>query len=96
VYITITTIPLFINNSFSPNGDGMFDFFIIEGIKNFPDSELNIFNRWGEIIFHATGYQNNWDGFTGFKEELPEATYYYHLDLRDGTKPFTGYIVLKR
>jgi len=96
VFITVTTIPLFINNSFSPNGDGMFDFFIIEGIKSFPKSELNIFNRWGEIIFESIGYQNDWDGFTGFKEELPEATYYYHLNLNDGTEPLTGYIVLKR
>jgi gliding motility-associated-like protein len=96
VYVTVTIIPLFINNSFSPNGDGLFDFFIIEGIKSYPESELNIFNRWGEVIFKAKGYQNNWDGFTGFKEEVPEATYYYHLDLKDGSKPFTGYIVLKR
>jgi gliding motility-associated-like protein len=96
VFVSVTTIPLFINNSFSPNGDGTFDFFIIEGIKSFPKSKLNIFNRWGEIVFESTGYQNDWDGFTGFKEELPEATYYYHLDLNDGSKPLTGYIVLKR
>lgn len=96
VFIRIKSVPLFIHNSFSPNGDGMFDYFTIEGIKNFPNSELKIFNRWGEIVFRATGYQNNWDGFTGFKEELPEATYYYHLDLKDGSAPLTGYIVLKR
>jgi gliding motility-associated-like protein len=96
VFIKINTIPLFIHNSFSPNGDGIFDYFIIEGIKSYPESELRIFNRWGEIVFRATGYQNNWDGYTGFKEELPEATYFYHLDLKDGSKPLTGYIVLKR
>jgi gliding motility-associated-like protein len=96
VFIKVNTIPLFIHNSFSPNGDGVFDYFVIEGIKSFPDSELSIFNRWGEIVFKATGYDNNWDGFTGFKEELPQATYFYHLDLKDGSKPLTGYIVLKR
>ncbi len=96
VFVTVKAFPLFIHNAFSPNGDGVFDFFIIEGIRSYPESELSIFNRWGEIVYRAKGYQNDWDGFTGFKEELPEATYFYHLDLKDGTKPYTGYLILKR
>lgn len=96
VYVTVKNIPLFIHNSFSPNGDGIFDFFIIEGIVSYPESKLLIFNRWGEVIYEAIGYQNNFDGFTGFKEQLPDATYFYHLDLKNGSKPLTGYLVLKR
>ena len=96
VYVTVKNIPIFINNSFSPNSDGIFDNFIIEGILSFPESKLVIFNRWGEIVFEAIGYKNNFDGFTGFKEELPSATYFYHLDLKDGSKPLTGYLILKR
>ncbi len=96
VYITVKNIPLFINNSFSPNGDGVFDNFIIEGIVSYPESKLLVFNRWGEIVFETIGYKNDFDGFTGFKEELPDATYYYYLDLKDGSKPLTGYLVLKR
>ncbi len=96
VYVVVKNIPLFIHNSFSPNGDGVFDFFIIEGIVSYPESKLLVFNRWGEVVFEATGYNNDFDGFTGFKEELPDATYYYHLDLKDGSKPLTGYLVLKR
>ena len=74
----------------------MFDNFIIEGIISYPESKLLIFNRWGEIVFETIGYKNDFDGFTGFKEELPDATYYYYLDLKDGSKPLTGYLVLKR
>lgn len=96
VYIQMNAVPLFINNAFTPNNDGLFDTFIIEGINNFPKSELLVFNRWGEIIFKATGYNNDWNGFTGFKEEVPEATYFYQLNLNDGSKPFTGYLVLTR
>lgn len=96
IFVQVNKESLFINNSFSPNNDGIMDFFVIEGIKNFPDSKLIIFNRWGEKIFQVVGYQNNFNGFTGFNEELPEATYFYTLDLNNGEKPFSGFIVLQR
>lgn len=52
---------LFIPNSFSPNGDGLNDFFKAEGhdIKSF---EIWIFNRWGDMVFHSTDIDARWDG----------------------------------
>ena len=72
---------LFIPESFSPNGDGYNDRFVILGIENFSDNELMVFNRQGVTVYYRANYQNDWDG----KPEegrvlggvLPEGTYYY-------------------
>ena len=70
---------------FTPNGDGVNDTWVVEGIENFPDSQLEIFNRWGERVYLATGYQNDWNGTTSSGTELPAGTYYFILQLNDGT-----------
>lgn len=96
VYITVTTKPLDIPNSFSPNGDGVLDLFVIDGINNYPGNKLTIFSRWGDVVLEVTEYENNWDGTRDFSEQLAEGIYYYTLDLADGTDPLNGYIMLKR
>ncbi len=79
---------------FSPNGDGINDFFVIEGIEWWPDHALSIFNRWGEEVFHASPYHNDWDGT--FKNlNLPDGTYFYLLEYGDG-KVMSGYVQLRR
>jgi len=70
---------------FTPNGDGVNDTWVVEGIENFPDSQLEIFNRWGERVYLAIGYQNDWNGTTANGSELPAGTYYFILQLNDGT-----------
>ncbi|MRT93188.1 tandem-95 repeat protein [Ancylomarina sp. 16SWW S1-10-2] len=84
---------------FSPNGDGVNDFFVIKGIKDFPNSVLRIFNRWGAKIYSKKGYQNDWDGradnsLTVGSEVIPEGTYYYVLDLKNGSKALKGFIYI--
>lgn len=83
-------------NSFSPNNDGVYDVFTIEGIRNFPENKLIIFSRWGDIIYEKSGYANDWDGSRGFSEEVPEGVYFYQLELNDGSDPVKGYLYLKR
>jgi len=72
---------LFIPESFSPNGDGYNDRFVILGIENYPDNELMVFNRQGITVFYRADYQNDWDGTPEEGRiqggELPEGTYYY-------------------
>jgi gliding motility-associated-like protein len=63
-------------NTFTPNSDGYNDTWEIPNIKNYPDSELMIVNRWGNEVFRMTNYDNSWDG-TG----LPEGTYFYSLKI---------------
>ncbi|MEQ9188790.1 MAG: gliding motility-associated C-terminal domain-containing protein [Cryomorphaceae bacterium] len=68
---------------FSPNGDGVNDFFIIDRIENYPNASVQIFNRWGNLIFESpSGYTTPWNG-TYKGKSLPVGTYYYVIDLND-------------
>lgn len=100
---TVITYPteFFIPEGFSPNSDGTNDLFVIRGILNYPNNKFSIFNRWGNKVFEASPYQNNWDGKSMFGllvggDELPIGTYFYVLDLMDGTAIFKGTIYLNR
>ncbi len=75
-----------IPNTITPNGDGKNDVFRIDAIEfqpdRFKDAELVVFNRWGDVVYKSgRPYANNWDGTNGNGNNLPEATYYYILDL---------------
>ncbi|NPD47797.1 gliding motility-associated C-terminal domain-containing protein, partial [Lentimicrobium sp. S6] len=95
-------LPLDIPNGFSPNDDGINDYFVIQGIENYPNAIITIFNRWGNIVFEAEGgYDNSWSGKNQFGitvggDELAVGTYFYVIDLHDGTKAIRGYIYLSR
>lgn len=54
--------------------------FFIEELENYPDNKLIVFNRWGDVVYEAEPYLNDWDG-TYKGESLPAATYYYILYL---------------
>ena len=95
VTIRIRCSPVEAYEGFSPNGDGVNDFFIVEGIEDLPDSELTIYNRWGNEVFSATGYRNDWGG-TWDDDTLVDGTYFYVLDLGDGGEPLSGWVFLWR
>jgi gliding motility-associated-like protein/uncharacterized repeat protein (TIGR01451 family) len=91
----------FIPDGFSPNGDGINDFFVIKGIENYPKNTFIIYNRWGNKVFESSPYNNNWDGETieGIRlggNKLPTGTYFYLLDLGDKSKIIKGNIYLNR
>ena len=91
---------IIIPEGFSPDGDGINDFFVIKGIENYPDNYIKILNRWGNTVFETNGYNNNWNGkstkgLTVGNNDLPEGTYFYILKLTSG-KIKKGYIYLKR
>jgi gliding motility-associated-like protein len=84
--VTVYVIP-YIPNAFTPNGDGLNDTFRILGLpnQNITLFNLQIFNRWGEIVFHSTDVQQGWDG--RLKGELcPEGTYVWVIFYEDGSK----------
>lgn len=88
-------------NVFTPNGDGVNDRFFIKNINKFPNNSIKIFNRWGNIVYEAAPYQNNWEGFSHFGitiggDNLPIGTYFYILNLGDGSKIKKGYVYLNR
>ena len=76
--------------------------FLISCIENYPNNKLEVYNRWGNIVYQAKGYSNTWDGTSNGRvtineaKELPVGTYYYVLDLGDGSKPKTGWIYINR
>ena len=55
-------------NSVTPNGDGDNDFFLISGISNYPDNEVQIFNRWGVKVYETKGYNETDNVFKGISE----------------------------
>jgi gliding motility-associated-like protein len=73
-------------NTITPNGDGLNDRLIFDFLdinpEQFDDNEIVIFNRWGDILYEAGPYRNEWDGTTEDGNELPEGTYYYILRLK--------------
>ncbi len=99
----VETIPtdFFVPEGFSPNDDSINDLFVIRGIKNYPKNEIVIYNRWGEKVYEAAPYENLWDGKTSKGlliggNDLPVGTYFYILDLGDGSNVLKGAIYLNR
>ncbi len=86
---------LIIPQGFSPNGDGVGDQWIVQGLINYPNNQIKIFNRWGAEVFSARPYNNDWNG-RNQGSDLPVGTYYYILDLGNGNDPRTGYVYLNR
>ncbi len=72
---------LHIPDAFSPNGDGINDYFEIKG-NQFTGYEITIYNLWGSVIFNATDTNNRWDG-TMYGIPLPAATYVYKIKITD-------------
>jgi gliding motility-associated-like protein len=83
-------------NAFSPNGDGINDKWDIELLKDaFPECIINVYNRYGQIIFHSTGYDKPWDG-TFQSKPVPIGTYYYIIDLKNNIQSITGFLDVLR
>jgi gliding motility-associated-like protein len=67
-------------NTFTPNGDGNNDTWYIGNIQKYPDNRLEVYNRYGKLVYRTSHYINNWNGRVS-GEELPSGTYFYDLDL---------------
>ena len=85
--------------SISPNGDGKNDYFFIDCKKKgcsdvlevcFPENEIVIFNRWGNVVFKDRPYKNNWDA-----QGLPDGVYYYQFRRDPNSKVEKGSIIVK-
>lgn len=105
-YFTIDTLPCppTVYNHFTPNNDGFNDTFFIEGLRDiFKNFQLEIYNRWGTLVWKGNNNTPDWDGFANQgniigSQQLPAGTYYYCLYLREPNyeKPITGWVFLNK
>jgi gliding motility-associated-like protein len=86
---------IIIYNGFSPNGDNINEYFKIENIEKHPDSDVKVYNRWGNLVFEKKGYKNDWDGKFN-NRDLPTGTYFYRLEIDGGRRSYSGYLQLHR
>lgn len=89
-----------IPQGFSPNGDGVNDYFVIEGNEYYTIS-IKIFDRWGAIVYSKDDYQNDWDGTTNSiinigNKEVTDGAYFYIIDFNNGGKSIQGTITINR
>ena len=83
-------------NIITPNVDNNNDTFIIPCLANYPNNKLTVFNRWGDKVYQAAPYMNDWQG-TYNNTELPQGTYYYILVLDQATgQTQGGYLTIHR
>jgi len=96
--VTVFVYPeIRIPNGFSPNGDGKNDVWEIDFIYQFPDCEVEVYNRWGEQLFYSKGYAVPFNGqYKG--KDLPVGTYYYIINLNHPAYPevFTSPLTIFR
>ncbi|MEE9364247.1 MAG: Ig-like domain-containing protein, partial [Cellulophaga sp.] len=95
-----------IKQGFSPNGDGINDFWEIKSIELHPDNVVTIYNRWGDIVYQINGYDNFSRVFRGDANRklkmgagvLPSGTYFFSIQI-NGAHNFNklkGFLILKR
>lgn len=103
IYFTVgNQLEVIIPNGFTPNGDGYNDNFVIVNIEQYPENTIVIFNRWGDQVYEAAPYVNDWDGSSaGAKmkvtgDQVVDGTYFFVLDLGEGKDPVNGFIDIRR
>lgn len=87
-------------NAVSVFEDGKNDYLQILNIEQYPNSAVSIFNRWGDRVFQMKEYNNDerdkrFNGLSDAGNVLPSGTYFYSINLGDGSAVTTGYLHLK-
>jgi gliding motility-associated-like protein len=86
-------VRLYVPSAFTPNGDANNNTWKLWGAEGFPNMEVTVFNRWGTVIFHSTGYENPFDGY--YKgEKVPAGMYTYIIRYDDKVGPLRGTLMV--
>ncbi|QOG01502.1 gliding motility-associated C-terminal domain-containing protein [Flavobacterium sp. MDT1-60] len=89
--VSVDPICLTVYNEFTPNNDGANDLFRIDCIESYPNNELKVYNRYGSLVYSKEHYENDWNGTANVSgvinrgDMLPTGTYFYVIDIGDGT-----------
>lgn len=92
LFIKLLLMPV-VPNAFSPNGDGINDHWRIQNLESYPGATLQVFNRYGQLVFSSFEYSVDWDGKINGKS-LPIGTYYYIIDPKNGRNKIAGSITI--
>ena len=94
---------IIIPDGFSPNDDGINDFFVIKNIRTlYPNFDLEIFNRYGNVLYKGNAASQDWDGTSdkGIQiggNKLPAGVYFFIINFNDGVRePLQGRVYLSR
>ncbi len=82
-----------IPNTFTPNGDGINETWLIDYLDTYPNCKVQVFTRTGQVVFESRGYKIPWNGTLNGKP-LPFDTYYYIIEPGNGRAPMTGYVTI--
>lgn len=85
-----------IPNCYTPNGDNINDTWEIKGVKFYPEIHVEVYTRWGELVFISDGYLQEWDATYDNGKEVPMGSYVYIIELGDGSDPKTGTVTVIR
>ncbi len=100
VIIEIINVGIEIPEGFSPDGDGINDFFEIVGLEYYDRVKVKIYNRWGNLVYQSNDYNNDWDGKANSSlsvgRTLPNGTYFYIIEIVDTGDKINGNVFLKR
>lgn len=96
--LTITPSPseIVVPNAFTPNGDGINDFWDIKTLVDFPQCLVSVYTRYGSLVFQSRGYPKPWDG-TSNGSPVPTGTYYYIINPNQpGFGLLSGFVAVLR
>ncbi|HEX8331287.1 MAG TPA: gliding motility-associated C-terminal domain-containing protein, partial [Segetibacter sp.] len=94
IFIKVLKSPA-IPNAFSPNKDGINDTWNIGYLETYPGATIEVFNRYGQVVFTSVGYSTPWNG-TKNGSPLPAGVYYYIVNPKNGRKQITGSVTIIR
>jgi len=94
VFVDPTEGCFFIATAITPNADGVNDTWILGGLEYYPQAKINVFNRWGQLVYNSTGYGAQWDG-TYQGQLLPIADYYFTIDYAADKEVIMGTVTIK-
>ena len=81
--------------AFSPNGDGVNDYWVIGGMDEYIDAEVEVYNRWGQLVFYTPDNSIYWNGLHNGKN-MPTADYFFIIKNPDGDVLKHGRLTLRR
>jgi gliding motility-associated-like protein len=90
VFVKVLKAPV-VPNAFSPNGDGTHDTWNITYLESYPGCVIDVYNRYGQLVYHTVNYPTPWDGKINGRQ-APVGTYYYIINPKNGRKPITGFV----